>query len=149
MSTFAAVMEPTPLARFLGPHAEGAGHEIAVVERKAGDLRQDYVASFALTYREAFLSEIFRELADEWRQETRFESSMSAITSHRAYRNIISLGDEVVPLLLRELRRRPEPWFAALRELTGADPVKPEHRGDTGAMADAWLRWGGGHGLIR
>ncbi len=67
---------------------------------------------------------------------------------HPAYRQIVELGPAVVPLLLRELERRPNHWFAALRALTGADPVAPADRGRLGVMAEAWIKWGKERGYL-
>ena len=150
MSSFTLTMEQPPaIVRFLTPHPKGAGADVATIEKRILELRDDYQESVAITYREAAVAENFRALAEEWREGTRFQSSLSQITAHPAYRAIVQLGEEVVPVLLRELQRRPEPWFAALREIMGADPVRPEQRGDMRAMADAWLRWGRAHSFIR
>jgi hypothetical protein len=71
---------------------------------------------------------------------------------------IIALGDEAVPFLLEHLKVSKEaelaryrgyefyeyaPWyaFAALREITGADPMKPEHAGRLYDIIDDWLAW--------
>ena len=89
----------------------------------------------------------FRALADEWRAATRFLSSAAAAADHPAYRAVVALGPGVVPLILAELAASPEPWFAALRELTGADPVPPADRVRPGAAADHWLAWGRARGL--
>ena len=69
-------------------------------------------------------------------------SSSARLAEHPAYQQIIALGPEIVPLLLRELERSPDHWFRALHALTGADPVPPESRGKLPEMAAAWLRWG-------
>jgi hypothetical protein len=66
--------------------------------------------------------------------------------SHPTYREIIGLGEEVIPLLLGQLEREPDFWFAALRELSGDDPVNESDRGHLERMTDAWLRWGREHG---
>jgi len=87
------------------------------------------------------IEQAFRQLADEWIADTEFQSSMTRITAHPSYRKIISLGQEVLPLILRELGTRPRPWFSALHEITGHDPVQPHERGDMAAMAAAWQRW--------
>ena len=83
----------------------------------------------------------FVMLANKWRQETRFDSSMQKIVSHPAYREIVGIGPAVIPLVLRELECAPNWWFAALRELTGENPVKAEHAGKLEAMANDWLAW--------
>ena len=48
--------------------------------------------------------------------------------------------------MLRDLEHRPDHWFAALRTITGADPVAPEDRGRMERMAAAWVSWGREHG---
>jgi hypothetical protein len=65
---------------------------------------------------------------------------------HPAFREIISLGTAVVPLMLRDLQERPRLWVWALPEITGADPVPPGERGNIANMSEAWLRWGRAHG---
>lgn len=149
MSHFALAGQPPPFMQVLTPYPQGAGTELRSVERRAAELLAGYHDSLVITYREALLGETFRKLADEWRSATAFDSSPDRITRHEAYRAIVDLGEEVAPLILRDLKRRPELWFAALRELLNVDPVRPEQRGNVRAMADAWLEWGQNHGLLR
>jgi hypothetical protein len=84
----------------------------------------------------------FQELAGRWKDATEFLSSPADMINDPAYREIIAMGGPVIPLILTELKMRPDFWFAALREITGEDPVPPEARGDVRAMSDAWLKWG-------
>ena len=100
------------------------------------------------TQRDARLDAAFRELVRESREDTRYLSSTTQMVAHPAYRKIVQLGPAVVPLLLEELRREPDHWFAALREITGENPVAPEDRGKVEAMAEAWVRWGEHEHLI-
>ena len=90
----------------------------------------------------------FHELVSEWRADVAPLSSSAARARHPAYRAIIALGPRVVQLLLRELQQRPNHWFAALRSLTGADPVPASDRGRIGAMTEAWVAWGKEHGYL-
>jgi hypothetical protein len=92
-------------------------------------------------------AEKFQALAETWRREVQFLSSVTEMVLHSAYQRIIGMGAAVVPHLLRELERRPDHWFWALTAITGADPVKPEDRGKLRKMTDAWLRWGKEQGL--
>jgi hypothetical protein len=64
------------------------------------------------------------------------------MADHPAYREIIGTGVAAVPYLLAESERRPDHWFVALHQITGADPVPKESRGRIKAMAAAWIRWG-------
>ena len=54
------------------------------------------------------LARTFQELADKWRQETGMLSFMHQRALHPAYQRIIGMGWAVVPLLLQELRRKPD-----------------------------------------
>lgn len=89
----------------------------------------------------------FFELAAQWKRERGPHSSSARLAQHPAYQQIIELGPEAIPLLLRELEREPDHWFRALHALTGADPVPAESRGDVRAMTAAWLNWGREQGL--
>ena len=53
----------------------------------------------------------------------------------------MSLGPDVVPLLLRDMEANHSHWFAALRALTGANPVPKSVGGNIPKMVEAWLRW--------
>jgi hypothetical protein len=97
---------------------------------------------------DSVLEQRFRGLVAEWEAEVAPLSSMTARLSHRGYRAIIALGPAVVPLLLRELEQRPNHWFAALRELTGDDPVPASERGRIGPMTAAWIQWGRDRGYL-
>jgi hypothetical protein len=87
------------------------------------------------------VAERFRRLAPVWRDQTCFLSSMSEASAHPAYQEIIGLGPEVVPLLLRDLQENHTHWFAALRAITGANPVPKAVAGNIPKMAEAWLGW--------
>jgi hypothetical protein len=89
----------------------------------------------------ATIEERFQRLAALWHEATAFLSSMSEASTHPAYQEIIRLGPDVVPLLLRDLEDHHTHWFAALRALTGANPVPPSVGGNIPKMVDAWLRW--------
>src|SRR5262245_21308142 len=66
-----------------------------------GDARHDPTA----------LRERFAHLADEWREQTKFWSSVTQRTTHPSYLRIIAMGPAAVPMLLEELEREPEHWF--------------------------------------
>src|SRR5215471_4824898 len=84
----------------------------------------------------------FRALAKRWKKDTEMNSSLARMIRHPAYREIIHMGEPVVPLLLAELEREPDFWFAALREITGVDPVLKTSAGKIEEMAKAWIDWG-------
>ena len=90
----------------------------------------------------------FRTLADQWRAGTIHISSSSQMAMHPAYQQIIGMGAEAIPLLLNELKLRPDHWSWALRAITGEDPVKQEHRGKLSLIAQDWIEWGKEHGYL-
>jgi len=95
----------------------------------------------------AGLAQRFRELVQQWKQDTRFCSSLTDMTEHPGYQQIIGLGKEAIPLILDELRREPDYWFSALKALTGEDQVPLSDRGKVRLMTHAWLDWGKQHGF--
>lgn len=90
----------------------------------------------------------FATLAARWHDETAVLSSVSQMAMHPAYQEVIGMGQTAVPLILRELQKKPDHWFWALRAITGEDPIGLEERGKVRAMAAAWIQWGTGHGHL-
>jgi hypothetical protein len=83
----------------------------------------------------------FEQLALKWRKETSFHSSIDKKIFHPAYREIVEMGDSVVPFLLQDLAKKPDHWFEALSEITGENPIPEEASGIMDDMAKAWLDW--------
>lgn len=88
----------------------------------------------------------FQALAEQWKRETLVLSNPTAMGHHPAYREIVRLGPDAIPLILAELAFEPDFWFAALHQLTGASPETPEMRGKIHLLSAAWLNWGREHG---
>jgi len=73
---------------------------------------------------------------------------VAQLTSHPAFREIVSMGEDVVPFLLGGLvGDEPENWFSTLQKITGVDPVSSSSRADPKSMAQDWLRWGQERGI--
>lgn len=90
----------------------------------------------------------FERLTREWKSQSEFLSSPTAIALLPAYQKLIGMGPDIVPLILHELEREPAQWFWALKAITDADPVPPEHAGAVDLMAEDWLSWGREQGLV-
>jgi len=90
----------------------------------------------------------FGELVREWKEATMFLSSGTELALHPAYQQIIGMGKEAIPLILRELQREEDHWFWALRSITGEDPVAPDDRGNLPRMTEAWLQWARTNGYL-
>jgi hypothetical protein len=87
------------------------------------------------------LEDRFRQLAEEWHKAVAYHSSSTVRSNHPAYQEIINLGPEVVPLLLRDMEENHTHWFTALRRITGADPAPESAAGNIPQMVEAWLDW--------
>ncbi len=94
------------------------------------------------------LEETFAILAEKWKRETRYSSATDDMVLDPAYLSIIGLGPAVVPLLLRELQKRPDHWVWALKAITRQDPVPPEHIGNIRKMTELWIEWGKQQGYL-
>jgi hypothetical protein len=90
----------------------------------------------------------FEDLRRKWHSEYGASSSPRVIANSSSYRQIVFMGDRVLPLIFRDLEQRSEPdhWFTALHEITNANPVSPSDRGNMRAMAKAWIKWAKTHG---
>jgi hypothetical protein len=97
--------------------------------------------SGAAVHETASLEQRFSRLVSEWRGGTRYSSSTTEIAMHPAYQQIIGMGRAALPLIMKELRTKPDHWFWALKAITGVDPVSSEDRGNIKRMAHAWLDW--------
>jgi hypothetical protein len=84
----------------------------------------------------------FRDYFQQWKDQTGGMSSLTDITGNENYLNIISLGEGVVPDILKELQKEPLPLFLALRVLTKEKNVGADHSGDFRAIAREWIKWG-------
>jgi hypothetical protein len=90
----------------------------------------------------------FTELAEQWRRETKFLSSIDEKVLHSAYQSIIAMGMAAVPLVLEELESRRGHWVWALHFMTkGANPL-PEGANVDDAR-ESWLAWGRRAGYLK
>jgi hypothetical protein len=91
----------------------------------------------------------FDNLAALWKSQCGHDSFVTDLVIHPAYQQIIGMGEPAVPLLLEEMRARPNHWDWALRSITGSDPVPKESWGKLREIAAAWVAWGKERGYIR
>lgn len=123
----------------------GTGLEFHQVLTELIKVRQHY--QIPISRQREKTAERFRELLRQWKADVAPISSLTEMAMHPAYQQIIGLGREAVPLILRELEREPDHWFWALKAITGVDPVESARKGRVREMALAWLRWGREQGL--
>jgi len=103
------------------------------------DLKEHYLAPITRCWTDP--SSRFYELRQKWENETAILSSINEISMHPAYQQIIGMGSDAIPFIIKELETNPNHWFWALKAITGEDPVSPPKRGNVGEMTNAWLFW--------
>ena len=100
------------------------------------------VAEFPVAVRAApALERRFSLLSTKWKNETGLLSNVTKKCTHPAYQQIIGMGWEVLPLILRDLKESSADWFWALTAITGANPISEEIAGNITRMTEAWLQW--------
>jgi hypothetical protein len=107
---------------------------------------EHYLIPFSRQWSNSLLR--FSMLKAEWEADTAHLSSVTEIAMHPAYQQIIGMGPIAIPLILSEMKKKPDHWFWALKSITGEDPVLQENRGQIMQMTKAWLRWGIEQGYI-
>jgi hypothetical protein len=119
------------------------------VSRKLGRESQRIAREIHLTAGlDVDLAGTFEKLATQWKNETKFLSSITDKALHPSYQRIIGLGPDAIPIILMELRTKGGHWFWALESITGVNPVLPEHYGDVKNMVQDWLAWGQNKGYL-
>jgi type I restriction enzyme M protein len=88
----------------------------------------------------------FKAHVEKWHKDTRHTSSLTKMISHPSYRRIMGMGRDALPLVLRELKERPDHWLVALNAITGEDPVPADSKFNE--AVEAWLAWGKGKGYL-
>lgn len=91
---------------------------------------------------ETTLEQRFRELAEKWEQETGSLSSPTKRVMHKNYQAIVGMGQQVVPILLRDLQANRRDWFWALAAITQENPIDRADAGRVDKMIAAWVNWG-------
>ena len=95
------------------------------------------------------VEDVFYKLAEEWRSATMLTSSLTEIVFCILHTNkSLDWAPPPIPLLLRELQRKPEHWFWALNAITRENPIADEDAGRLDKMTGAWLSWGRQHGYL-
>jgi len=87
----------------------------------------------------------FQNLVEEWKNKRGVSSSLTEAAMQPSYQRIIGMGEQVVPMLLKQLSLEgndPDQWFWALQMITDSDPVRPEDKGNFRKMSKAWIEWG-------
>lgn len=94
---------------------------------------------------ETIFRALVMRLLDQWDDDVMVISSMEQIMEHPHVEALMSLGEDVVPLVIERMKSGNLSWgyFSLLHRLTGVDPVPEEERGKVQAMAQRWIEHAG------
>ena len=84
----------------------------------------------------------FHRLLGQWRAQTLYSSFIEEKVQHPAFRQIVEMKEDAIPLILKEIETRQDFLYLALGIITGQDPVPANDRSNPKAAVDAWLAWG-------
>jgi len=87
------------------------------------------------------LNEELNLLKDQLIQDTKFDSGYESLVNHPAHLRIVSFGEKVIPFLIYDMVNDRFPWFYALAEITGENPIKNESRGKIDEIINDWFEW--------
>jgi hypothetical protein len=87
---------------------------------------------------------ILRNLLDAWIEQTSWHSSITSMTRHPLFAEIVSMGSDVTKYILERMQSGDIRlhWFPVLQDTVKIDPVPPYSRGNLPEMAAAWIDWG-------
>lgn len=134
------------------PFTDGWTMKVVYVDQQAASTSDVVVAQNARMDSSSKES-TFRELARQWKNETRSISS-SAMFLHPNYLAIIGMGELVLPYVLDDLEKNGGHWFVALEAIaltTNAKVKNPIDQKDYGVipkMKLAWIKWGYEEGYL-
>lgn len=78
---------------------------------------------------------LFDRFLKEWQHETRFVSSVKAVTSHPSFLQIVNMGGNAVPFILKEIERQPSNLVWAL------NAIFHKKIGNGGTVTEACRLW--------
>lgn len=84
---------------------------------------------------------IFCRCADRWSRETSHLSTFSRRRRHPAFRQMLALGNEAIPLALKKMDSGDVFFFLVLDQIV-PNPPTTNVAGDMDAIRSVWLDWG-------
>ena len=98
----------------------------------------------------AELAATFNKLADQWEKETALDSFRAIKIRHPAFRQVVEMGEDALPLIFRRMEQKVGHWWWALEIITGIPSVEgiypvsggPWVKIDVMEVNAAWLQWG-------
>ena len=88
------------------------------------------------------IAQLFSSLANRWYHETGMYSLEIQKVAHPSYLQIIGMGKQALPYLLRELEAHGGQWYQALEAILKETPVDvSDDPGNMPLLRERWLEW--------
>ena len=89
------------------------------------------------------LKDRFENLKQQWEHDTMHRSDTESRVNHPAYREVVRMGKEVVPLIIEDIRNNGTAfWWFALLDILKEGPHIPEYaRGRITLLNEMWVAW--------
>ena len=108
------------------------------------------------TQKTSELEPTFRKLADELERQAEYLSFIGQMADHLAHQEIIGMGEEAIPLILKRIQQQGGLWYRALESIAGIPSpggitILDEEGGHTvneEEVNSAWLQWGREQGYL-
>ena len=105
-ATLAKNIQTTPMAPYVG-----LMREMSLKDKHA------VVAFLMDTMGEGDDRLLFNKYRNEWKRDTKFLSSVSTVTAHPAFAQIVNMGGNAVPFIVEEIEREPSNLVWALNAI--------------------------------
>ena len=102
------------------------------------------------TSKTAELETTFNKLADKLERQAEYFSFTGQMANHLAHQEIVEMGEEAIPLILRRIEQQGGLWYRALESIAGIPSpagitileVEGGYTVDEKEVNAAWLQWG-------
>jgi hypothetical protein len=123
-TAFTERIQSTPMAPYMGLMRDMSQKD-----------KQAVVAFLMDTMQESDDRMLFDRFLKEWQHDTRFVSSVKAVTSHPSFMQIVNMGGNAVPFILKEIERQPSNLVWAL------NAIFHKKIGNGGTVTEACRLW--------
>jgi hypothetical protein len=87
-------------------------------------------------------------LVNQWQKDVYVLSSSTERRAHPNYQKLVDMGVDAVPALLWMSQQGSIDLLCVLHDITGANPVPDDCRGNLHKMRLLWWAWGKKHGYL-
>lgn len=125
--------------------------EFYIISKKHNPFTEEWIDTYnrnPIVENISLIEKQFNKLATKWKNETGIFSTTPQKVFNDSYLDIIGLGKDVIPFILKDMEHGSAHWHTALKALTKENPVPNEDLSKSKKVREAWLTWGKNNNLI-